>query len=74
MSEATRGDNLMFNYTYTVYTCTCSSSFIMPRWAEPERHMVVIVFVCCVLFCSTISSATANKLSNDSCKATITTT
>ena len=29
MSEATREDNLMFNYTYTLYTCTRSCSFIM---------------------------------------------
>ena len=52
-------------------------TIFMPWWAEPQRHTVVILFVClsvcvcvCVLFCSTFFSVTAmNSLSNESCNA-----
>ena len=47
----------------------------MPRWAEPQRHMEVVVFVCMsVSLCVILQCAflrNGYKLSNESCNATI---
>ena len=43
----------------------------MPRWAEPQRHTVVVVFVClsvCVILQHTFLRD-GKELSNESCNA-----
>ena len=50
-----------------------SQLLIMPRWAEPRRHMVVVVFVhlsVCVRYSAARFSPQRKKLSNESCNAT----
>ena len=49
--------------SHTLFSCTLW--LIMPRWAEPQRHTVVIVFVCVTLFCQFLNECL--KVSAENC-------
>ena len=66
MSTQGRTFNCMLSGIVRVYRCTstddelvrlCSfGSLVMPRWAEPRRHTVVVVCVCVCLWDVPVSS------------------